>query len=89
MNQVYVPLDFQSRYVGKEVIGVFGYRFGKSGMSLLLSAMTPLFGSFGLRELTYTTSFMALLWTIACFQLGYLVPSREEADNAYRKMKAS
>ena len=54
-----------------------------------LSAMTPLFGSFGLRELTYTTSFMALLWTIACFQLGYLVPSREEADNAYRKMKAS
>lgn len=23
---VYVPLDFESRYVGKEVIGVFGYR---------------------------------------------------------------
>ena len=29
------PLDFESRYVGKEVIGVFGSRFGKSGMSLL------------------------------------------------------
>jgi hypothetical protein len=32
---VYQPLDFESRYVGKEIIGVFGSRFGKSGMSLL------------------------------------------------------
>ena len=32
---VYQPLDFESRYVGKEIIGVLGSRFGKSGMSLL------------------------------------------------------
>ena len=32
---VYQPLDFESRYVGKEIIGVFGSRFGKSGMSLM------------------------------------------------------
>ena len=32
---VYQPLDFESRFVGKEVIGVFGSRFGKSGMSLM------------------------------------------------------
>ena len=29
------PLDFESRYIGKEVIGVLGSRIGKSGMSLL------------------------------------------------------
>lgn len=32
---VYQPLDFESRFMGKEVIGVFGSRFGKSGMSLM------------------------------------------------------
>lgn len=31
----YQPLDFESRYVGKEIIGVFGSRLGKSGMSLV------------------------------------------------------
>jgi ATP/ADP translocase len=31
----YQPLDFESRYVGKEIIGVFGSRLGKSGMSIL------------------------------------------------------
>jgi hypothetical protein len=29
-EMIYVPLDFESRFVGKEVIGVFGHRFGKS-----------------------------------------------------------
>eukprot|EP00979_Chaetoceros_neogracilis_P017376 scaffold10209_cov233-Chaetoceros_neogracile.AAC.6 len=36
-EMVYVPLDFESRFLGKEIISVFGYRFGKSGMSLALS----------------------------------------------------
>ena len=40
-EMVFVPLDFESRFVGKEVIGVFGHRFGKSLMSLLLSARRP------------------------------------------------
>jgi ATP/ADP translocase len=31
----YQPLDFESRYVGKEIIGVMGSRMGKSGMSIL------------------------------------------------------
>lgn len=29
-EMIFVPLDFDARFVGKEVIGVFGYRFGKS-----------------------------------------------------------
>lgn len=29
-EMIFVPLDFESRFLGKEVIGVFGYRFGKS-----------------------------------------------------------
>lgn len=29
-EMIFVPLDFESRFVGKEIIGVFGYRFGKS-----------------------------------------------------------
>lgn len=75
--------------MGKEVIGVFGYRFGKSGMSLILSALTSLLGAFGVQELAYTSSFVALLWTTFSFQLGNLVPSREEAEDAYKTMKAA
>lgn len=29
-EMLFVPLDFESRFLGKELIGVFGYRFGKS-----------------------------------------------------------
>lgn len=86
---MYVPLDFQSRYVGKEVIGVFGYRFGKSGMSLMLSAMTSLLGSFGVQQLAYVSSCIALLWTTCSFQLSSLIPSRTEAEEAYKQMKAA
>ena len=40
-NMVYQPLDFESRYLGKEILGVFGSRFGKSGMSLMYVRSFP------------------------------------------------
>lgn len=33
---LYIPLSFDSRYRAKELIDVFGYRFGKGGMSLVV-----------------------------------------------------
>jgi ATP/ADP translocase len=86
-EMVYVPLDYESRFLGKEVIGVLGYRFGKSAASLTLSGLTSLFGAVGLRELSYLTTGAAGVWLGAAWRLSNLVPTREQAEEAYKKMK--
>jgi len=83
-EMVYVPLDFESRYKGKEIIGVFGSRFGKSGMSLLLSGMTYAFGSFGIQELSRLTAVASTAWLGCTYRLSRLVPESE----AKKKRKA-
>lgn len=86
-EMVYVPLDYESRFLGKEVIGVLGYRFGKSAASLALSALTSSFGSMGPRELSYFTTGAAGLWLGTAWRLSALVPTRAQAEEAYVKMK--
>lgn len=87
---VYVPLDFESRFIGKEVISVFGYRFGKSLTSLVLSGVTTFVArDFGLQEMSYITTSMALLWGTRCFRLSNFVLTRKEADEAYKKNRES
>ena len=86
-EMVYVPLDYESRFLGKEVIGVLGYRFGKSAASLALSALTSSFGTIGLREQSYFTTGAATLWFGTAWRLSTLVPTRAEAEEAYQKMK--
>merc|ERR1711957_11841 len=75
---VYVPLDFESRFLGKEIISVFGYRFGKSGTSLLLSGLTSMFGDFGLQQLSFLTGGAAGVWLLAAFNVSNLVFTRAE-----------
>lgn len=36
---LYIPLSFDSRYRAKQLIDVFGYRFGKGGMSLIVGIL--------------------------------------------------
>lgn len=82
-EMVYVPLDFESRFVGKEIIGVFGYRLGKSLMSLSLSGLTALFGSFTLQQLSVFCDIAAFAWAKAAWNLSSLVPTRKEAQDSY------
>jgi ATP/ADP translocase len=78
---VYQPLDFESRYVGKEIIGVFGSRFGKSGMALLVSAFTALFGgAFGLRQLSWFAFGISSTWLSSTMWLSSLLPRKAEAQ---------
>jgi len=87
---VYVPLDFDSRYVGKGVIGVLGYRFGKSVMSLSLSALTNGvggFGGIGFKELTWMTTAAAAVWGRATWSLSNKVLTRAEAEEAYERKR--
>ena len=87
-EMVYVPLDFESRFVGKEIIGVFGYRFGKSMMSLLLSGITSAMGNFNLHQLSIFCDISALFWVKTAWTLSNLVPTRKEAQEAYTKTRS-
>lgn len=83
---VFVPLDFESRFLGKEIIGVFGYRFGKSVISLSLSALTSIFGQFDLQSLSVLSDLAAVAWTKTAWNLSCLVPTRKEAQASYDKV---
>jgi ATP/ADP translocase len=87
-EMIYVPLDFDSRYLGKEVIGVFGNRFGKSGISLVLSGLGYAFGSFGAQELSRLTAVASLTWFSFAFRLSNCIPRKDEAtDGSTKKEK--
>lgn len=86
-EMVYIPLDYESRFLGKEVIGVLGYRFGKSAASLTLSGLTSFFGTVGLREFSYLTTGAAGVWLGTAWRLSNLVPTKKQAEEAYKKMK--
>jgi ATP/ADP translocase len=87
-EMIYVPLDFESRFLGKEVLGVFAYRFGKSLMSLILSAFTAIVGGgTGIQELSIFSSAVSILWIITAWKVSNLVPTRQEAQDTYQKGK--
>jgi len=84
---VYTPLDFESRYLGKEIIGVLANRFGKSGMSLFLSMLSYGLGpaGFGVRQLTQLSTLVSGAWLGCCWYLSELVPKREQASATVEK----
>ena len=80
---VYVPLDFESRYVGKEIIAVFANRFGKSGMAMILSALHFLKGNGGGGGgLSGMALVVSLGWWASAVSLSSLILGKEEAERA-------
>lgn len=77
---VYQPLDFESRYLGKEVIGVFANRIGKSGLSILLSLFAPL--GMGPSQLSHWSVAVGCIWMTSSFWLRQNVVSLERASNS-------
>lgn len=77
---VYQPLDFESRFLGKEIIGVFGSRFGKSGMSLLLSGLTRFHLIQTIATLNVMSLVAALGWWGATISLSRLIPRKQVAQ---------
>ena len=62
---LYIPLPFDARYRAKEVIDVFGYRFGKGGISLLVAPFALAEWMFALGALV-----AAAAWTVLALPLG-------------------
>jgi ATP/ADP translocase len=84
-EMVYQPLDFESRYLGKEVIGVFANRFGRSGMSMILSLLTPL--GLGTSQLSRVAVGVGSLWSTSSILLSRLVMSNAEAEHLVQQRK--
>ena len=83
-NMVYQPLDFESRFVGKEIISVFGSRLGKSGMSLLLSALAAVNLLPGVSSLALTAS---STWMVCTWWLSSLLPTKAAAQRTVEERR--
>lgn len=79
---VYVPLDFDSRYMGKEIVAVFANRFGKSGMAVILSILQFFVGTrtANAQLLIGMAMFVSLGWWISCISLSSRLMSQDEAE---------
>lgn len=84
-EMVYQPLDFESRYLGKEVIGVFANRFGKSGMSLILSLLAPL--GVGVAQLSQLAVAVGSIWATSSIWLSQRVVTNIEAERLVQERR--
>lgn len=91
-EMVYQPLDFDARYLGKEVIGVFANRFGKSGASMVLSALTSLFpatwGGRGTQALAQLSVGVGSIWSACSVWLSANVVTNKQAEERVQQRKA-
>ncbi|MCE9591864.1 MAG: hypothetical protein K8S99_15235 [Planctomycetes bacterium] len=65
---LYIPLGFDARYRAKEVIDVFGYRFGKGGSATALSAAQAA-GAVLTSAYGWTALLAALVWAVLAWPL--------------------
>ena len=81
-EMVYQPLDFDARYLGKEVNGVFANRFGKSGMSLILSGLSTVLpkGWMGARQLSQLSVVVGSIWSSCSVWLSNYVVTNQQAE---------
>jgi len=68
-EMIYMPLEHEVRYLGKELIRFFGHRLGKSGTSLLLSAANSYFRPSAYTQ-TVWSSTVAAMWGASMFLLS-------------------
>jgi len=90
-EMVYQPLDFDARYLGKEVIGVFANRFGKSGTSMILSGLTTIFGFAvtSTRPLSQLAVAVGGIWSVCSIYLSNHVITNRQAEEQVRQQRRS
>ncbi|VEU34715.1 unnamed protein product [Pseudo-nitzschia multistriata] len=84
----YQPLDFDARYLGKEVIGVFANRFGKSGTSMILSALTGMgIMAKSTRPMSQLAVGVGALWSACSFYLSQHVATNKQAEEKVQRRR--
>mmetsp|Transcript_11141 Transcript_11141/g.11235 ORF Transcript_11141/g.11235 Transcript_11141/m.11235 type:complete len:240 (-) Transcript_11141:380-1099(-) len=69
-EMAYVPLDFESRFVGREVNGVIGNGFGRSGMSLVIAGLTSSYVNADQQILSVLSCVLSFTWLACSYQLS-------------------
>lgn len=78
-EMVWVMLDYESRFIGKELINLFANRLGKSGTAVILALLTVRLEKDGmnLRSFIVNTSiFLAFIWLICTIRVTRLIPTK-------------
>lgn len=75
----YVPLSFDARYRAKEVIDVFGYRFGKGGTTIIMTLIQR-FSFVAHNIYSLAAVIAALAWAIVAIPLTAKI--REQSDGS-------
>ena len=90
-EMVYQPLDFDARYLGKEVIGVFANRFGKSGTSMILTGLTSIFGFAvgSTRPLSQLAVGVGSVWSVCSIYLSKHVITNKQAEEQVRQRSSN
>eukprot|EP00539_Tryblionella_compressa_P012452 CAMPEP_0178823042 /NCGR_PEP_ID=MMETSP0746-20121128/4926_1 /TAXON_ID=913974 /ORGANISM="Nitzschia punctata, Strain CCMP561" /LENGTH=520 /DNA_ID=CAMNT_0020484611 /DNA_START=132 /DNA_END=1694 /DNA_ORIENTATION=+ len=72
VEMVYISLDYESRFFGKEVIGLFVDRLGKSSTAIVLSLVSSVFGQSPLLDKAFVQalSVASLSWFFASYPLA-------------------
>jgi len=76
-EMLYVSLDYESRFIGKEVINLFAARLGKSSMAICLSLLSSFWikGDGELEQfLSFGLSVVAVSWIFTTLRLTRLLP---------------
>jgi ATP/ADP translocase len=82
-----VSLDYESRFLGKEIIGVFVNRLGKSLIAIGLSLITAYFGAqLDLQYLSITLVIVSVAWLLVSYRLSVFLGT-VEATNEEGKAK--
>ena len=78
-EMVYASLDYESRYVGKEIIGL-GCRFGKSGMAITLFLLASWYEDATLlvHHSMIALTIVSIIWLGVSFQLNNLIKASEK-----------
>ena len=75
---IYIGLDFNSRYLGKEIVGAFGTKVGKSMISLLLSILPYYFGNISDFNLRIMSVLAAAGWLFSALSLSSFTKTKEK-----------
>ena len=84
IESVYVSLDQESRFVGKEIIAMFANRFGKSLVALVLTVVNVLFSG----ALPYVQTSLLVLcaaWLAVSYRLMVVLARRRARVEARAK----
>jgi ATP/ADP translocase len=88
MEMIYMPLDHEVRYVGKEFVRFFGHKIGKSGASLAFSFVNAQFQPTTSMQAVYTCC-AATGWIVVMYNLSAHLNMLVENKDREQKEKIS